>query len=104
MIDGLTAVFRSRTQSEWIKLLDGQDTCCEPVYSPREAVADTAIGMTYHTTPHGPVVFSHVGAAAPANWTPRAAPALGADTDAVLNRMNIEQDLIVQARAVGAIV
>jgi len=39
----MRAIFRSRTRDEWVKLLEGVDTCCEPVKSLSEALADPQV-------------------------------------------------------------
>ena len=39
----LREVFRSRTQAQWIELLDGRDCCCEPVLWPEEAARDKGL-------------------------------------------------------------
>jgi alpha-methylacyl-CoA racemase len=76
--DALAAVFRTRTTSEWVALLDGVDACCEPVLSPAQALA---AGRTVPVDVDGTVVaFAATGldVASPAT---RRAPRLGEHDD-----------------------
>ncbi|OLC84103.1 MAG: hypothetical protein AUH72_02750 [Acidobacteria bacterium 13_1_40CM_4_65_8] len=77
-------IIRGRTRDEWLARFAGADVCLTPVNSLGEALSDPHVeargvvaragGTTYITPPHAAV---------------RPAPALGADTDAVLEEAGI---------------
>ncbi len=90
----LTDIFRQKTQAEWLSLFAGQDACIEPVNTVEEALSDPQIRARGHVReeagrPAGmnsPFVFSRPKRAP--------APALGADTRAVLMEIGISEQEI----------
>src|SRR5262249_1904656 len=92
------AVMRTKTRDQWIAHFDGIDVCLAPVNSLEEALADPHVaargavarqaGTTY-ITPRGAAV--------------RPAPALGADTDDVLDAAGIGADERQRLRAARVI-
>src|SRR5215510_7775411 len=67
VVNAVRQVFRTRTRVEWLERFAGDDVCLTTIYEPEEV----------HRDPH-------VAAAAGRRLPHRDAPALGADTDAVL--------------------
>ena len=92
------AVMRSRSRDEWLARFADADVCLTPIYTLDEALADPQVaarglvshdaGTTYITAPHVEV---------------RRAPALGADTDAVLDAAGIGALERERLRAAGVI-
>lgn len=79
-------VFRTRTRDEWLAFFEGKDVCLSPVNSPAEAFRDPQI------VARGAVVDAPGLRAvrAPFGYPPvslRPAPAVGADTEAVLGAL-----------------
>jgi alpha-methylacyl-CoA racemase len=101
----LGAIFKTRTRAQWCELLEGTDACFAPVLSIEEAP----------THPHNATrgVFVEVnGFAQPAPAprfsrsqpeAPRPPPALGADTQAVLEEAGFDRAAIDALRRAGAI-
>ena len=89
---------RSRSRDEWLARFADADVCLTPIYTLDEALADPQVaarglvsrdaGVTYITAPHAEV---------------RRAPALGADTDAVLEAAGIGEPERARLRAAGVI-
>lgn len=83
VLDEVRAIFRTRTRDEWLAFFEGHDVCLSPVNHPAEAFADP------HVRARGAVLpGSGLRAVrAPFGWpaaTLCPAPAVGADTEAVL--------------------
>ena len=91
-------VMRARTRDEWLALFEGADVCLTTIYKPDEVAADPHViargvvadvsGITHVTPPGGDV---------------RAAPALGAHTDEVLEAAGIDTEQRARLRAAGVI-
>ena len=87
-------IIRGRTRDEWLARFAGADVCLTPVNSLGEGLSDPHVvargvvaragGTTYITPPHAAV---------------RPAPALGADTDAVLEEAGIDGATRARLRA-----
>ena len=89
VVNAVRAVFRTRTRAEWLERFAGDDVCLTTVYEPDEV----------HRDPH-----VAAGAAAARRATPHVdAPALGTDTDAVLDRAGVTADRRASLRAAGVI-
>ena len=96
--DEVRARLRTRTHDQWLAHFDGADVCLTTIYTPEEVAADphvvargvvsTRAGITHVTPPAGEV---------------RSAPALGADTDAVLEAAGIDAAERARLRAKGVI-
>lgn len=86
LADRLAAIFARHPRAHWEAVFDGTDACCAPVLTPEESLA--------HPINRQRGVWHEVDGAlqaAPAPrfegqgpWTPRPAPARGADTEAIL--------------------
>jgi crotonobetainyl-CoA:carnitine CoA-transferase CaiB-like acyl-CoA transferase len=88
-VNTVRAVLRTRTRAEWLERFADDDVCLTTVYEPDEV----------HRDPH-----VAAGAAAARRATPHVdAPALGADTDAVLERAGVTADRRASLRAAGVI-
>ena len=101
----LAAVFRRRTQAEWVETFAAVDACVEPVLAPAEVathplhraranVIDDQEGMGRLRTPLRP-------ADAPA---PGAAPELGAHSQAILAELGFDSSRIEALLSSGAVV
>ncbi len=89
VVNTVRAVLRTRTRAEWLERFADADVCLTTVYEPAEV----------HRDPH-----VAAGAAAARRATPHVdAPALGADTDAVLERAGVTADRRASLRAAGVI-
>jgi alpha-methylacyl-CoA racemase len=89
VVNAVRAVLRTRTRAEWLERFAGDDVCLTTIYEPDEV----------HRDPH-----VAAGAAAARRATPHVdAPALGADTDAVLERAGVTADRRASLRAAGVI-
>ncbi|TAH52369.1 MAG: CoA transferase [Betaproteobacteria bacterium] len=102
----VAAIFRSRTQAQWMAVFDGVDCCVTPVLRLDEAMENRHIrarGMVQEVAgvrQFGPPVrMSGLEAKAPS-----AAPArAGADSDAILQSLGLGALEIARLRAAGAI-
>ena len=81
------ARMRTRSHDSWLAHFDGADVCLTTIYAPEEVAADPHI----------------VARGAMPGGEGRPAPALGADTDAVLEAAGIEAAERVRLRAAGVI-
>jgi alpha-methylacyl-CoA racemase len=102
----LSALFASRPRHEWLDLLEDDQTCVTPVRTASEAVADDDLRTRGVVVEVALADGSTVRAGRPAAWVPvveplRAAPGLGADTDAVLRRLGHDPDAVRASGAVG---
>jgi alpha-methylacyl-CoA racemase len=89
VVNAVRAVLRTRTRAEWLERFAGDDVCLTPIYEPDEVPRDPHVAA---------------GAAAARRATPHVdAPALGADTDAVLERAGVTADRRASLRAAGVI-
>jgi len=77
-------VMRSRTRDEWLAHFAGTDVCLTTIYKPEEVAADP------HVTARGTVTtVAGIRHVTPPGGEVRPAPALGADTDAILDAAGI---------------
>jgi len=79
------AILRTRTRAQWLDQFAGDDVCLTAINTPEEAIADPHLRPT----------------ASKRSSTP--APALGADTDAVLDQAGIDAAARASLRAAGVI-
>jgi crotonobetainyl-CoA:carnitine CoA-transferase CaiB-like acyl-CoA transferase len=88
------AIFKQKTRAEWLALFAGNDACVEPVNSVEEMLADPQVQARGHVRMengrpvgmHSPFVFAR-GERSPA-------PALGADTRALLKDIEVSDEEI----------
>jgi crotonobetainyl-CoA:carnitine CoA-transferase CaiB-like acyl-CoA transferase len=101
----LTTLFGSRPRQDWLDLLEDEDTCVSPVRGTDEALADPDLRTRGVLEPVALADGSTATAARPVAWLPgtsdvQTAPALGADTDAVLAALGLDPAAL---RAQGAL-
>lgn len=104
--DALAAIFRSRSQRDWVAVFDAVDCCVTPVLRLEESLEDAQLqarGMAIEVggvRQFGPAVRM---SAMPAP-SPRPAPAkAGRDTDAILADLGMDGTAIARLRAAGVI-
>jgi crotonobetainyl-CoA:carnitine CoA-transferase CaiB-like acyl-CoA transferase len=97
----LEAVFASRTLAEWEAFLGEADACVAPVRSLEEALARWPGAVREVTGADGRT--SRVVAGPLGDPAPGPAPALGADTDAVLSEIGVTDPERARLRAAGVI-
>lgn len=102
----LAAIFRSRSQRDWVALFDAVDCCVTPVLRLEESLEDAQLrarGMVVEVggvRQFGPAVTM----TAMPSLAARAAPATaGADTDKVLAGLGVSEGTIERLRAAGVI-
>jgi len=110
LFNELRALFKTRTQSEWIELMRDADCCCEPVLSMSEAFAHaqtTAREMISQVmTTSGEPVAQLAPPYKLSDTPPQigvSAPALGAHTDELLEAIGVSAPERERLRAAGAI-
>ena len=91
-------VVRSRTRAEWLERFADADVCLTSVYTPEEATTDPHVAARGVVTPVDGIM--HV---TPPGGEVQPAPALGADTDAVLEDAGIGAAERERLRAAGVI-
>jgi alpha-methylacyl-CoA racemase len=83
VLETVRRLMRTRTRDEWLEVFADLDVCLTPIYSLDEALHDP------HVRARGVVIrvddVTYVGAGRPV----RPAPALGADTDEILNALGL---------------
>ena len=107
LFDQVRAIFKTRSQSEWVELMRDADCCCEPVLSLTEAFehaqtrAREMIRGTEHTKSKELGVAYKMSDAAVQPSTP--APALGENTDEMLASIGISEEERTRFREAGVI-
>lgn len=106
----LRGIFQTKTRDEWAELLQGDDTCCTPVYTAAEAWQDPHIQARQlflnHDHPEAgqirqprfPIQLTETPASVRSP-----APKLGEDTDAILASLGYDRETLSQLRERGAI-
>jgi crotonobetainyl-CoA:carnitine CoA-transferase CaiB-like acyl-CoA transferase len=102
----LAAIFRSRSQRDWVVIFDAVDCCVTPVLRLEESLQDAQLqarGMVLEVggvRQFGPAVRM----TAMPEASMRAAPAkAGADTEAILTGIGVDGEAIARLRAAGVI-
>lgn len=111
VIDGLSAIFSTRTTNEWMKLLDKANVPCAPVHNLAEALAHpqiAAMQMLIDVADGHGRTLPLVGVPLNLSETPakpgRAPPDLGEHTNDILrNILDFDEDKISALRSSGAI-
>jgi alpha-methylacyl-CoA racemase len=85
VLNEVRTAFRTRTRSHWLRRFADDDVCLTEIHTPEEAIAD----------PHVRAPSAEAGSSP--------APALGADTDAVLEQAGIDAGARASLRASGVI-
>ena len=103
--DKLTALFATKTRDEWCALMEMTDVCFAPVLSlaeapqhPHNVERETFLSVGGATQPAPAPRYSATKAD-----TPRPAPAVGADGDAVLAALGYDAERIAALRSGGAV-
>lgn len=96
----LEALFRGKTQREWVALLDGCDCCCEPVRTPEEALADPELGLSLPVVAGAPVLRAELGA--PGAAVEARVSAVGQDGPRVCAELGVPPQLVDAAIQAGA--
>jgi alpha-methylacyl-CoA racemase len=91
------ALMKTRTRAEWLAFFDDVDVCLTPINSVPAALADAEKIAPGSVTRHRGV--SYIGA----RVNVRPAPALGADTDEVLEEAGIDAERRRELRSAGVI-
>ena len=101
----LTELFKSKTRDEWCELLEGTDACFAPILDYQEAIEhehnkarETYIDINGVVQPAPAPRFSHSQGGKPA-----APHAEGADTEAVLADLGLDQSAIDELKANGVL-
>ena len=99
----LETIFRSKTREEWLALFADKDACVEPVNSVEEMLADPQVQARGHVRMEAgkPVGMRSPFVFARQEYSP--APALGADTRALLEEINVSDEEINALAARGII-
>jgi crotonobetainyl-CoA:carnitine CoA-transferase CaiB-like acyl-CoA transferase len=98
LFEQMRAIFKSRTQAEWIELMRDVDACCEPVLSLAEALEQAQVrarAMVQEIQRPAEGIIRQLGFAyklsgTSARWV-RPAPALGQHTDELLAELGIPE-------------
>jgi alpha-methylacyl-CoA racemase len=103
--DKLTALFLTKTRDEWCAVMEMTDVCFAPILSlgeapqhPHNVARETFVSVGGAVQPAPAPRYS-----ATVNDTPRAAPAVGADGDAVLAGLGYDASKIAALREGGAV-
>lgn len=102
VMDELETVFRSKTQAEWVAVLDGVDSCCEPVLTHEEAIQDDVVASDAYEVEGVTCINSHFGAPVAPAWTSR--PDALKDGRSVLESFGVSKDLTEQAVQDGSLI
>jgi crotonobetainyl-CoA:carnitine CoA-transferase CaiB-like acyl-CoA transferase len=84
LIEEVRGIFRTRTSDDWLRLFDAREVCLSPLNTAADVLADPHVAARGLVSPdsHGVRAFRSPFVAEPVALAP--APALGADTAAVL--------------------
>ena len=102
----LAAMFRSRTQRDWVAIFDAVDCCVTPVLRLEESLEDAQLqarGMVVEVAgvrQFGPAVRMTAMPSSAARAAPSEA---GADTEAILASQGVDAATIERLRAAGVI-
>jgi len=106
----VAAVFRERTRDEWAQFASEHDCCLEPILDLDEVLESDLVqarGMVVELDQPGIGPVKQVGSPLKLSRTPPdttgAAPALGADTDAVLAAAGYDDETIAGLREDGVL-
>jgi crotonobetainyl-CoA:carnitine CoA-transferase CaiB-like acyl-CoA transferase len=100
-MDELEALFKTRAAAEWVSLCEGHDTCLTLVRTPAEAMADPLFSPTVNKVGGFTVISADLGG--PSEVPERPPSALGADAQQVMQRLQINGDVVQSAIESGAL-
>jgi alpha-methylacyl-CoA racemase len=93
VVSEVRAVMRGQTRDEWLARFAGDDVCLTTIYMPEDVAGDPHVAARGEVFGLGPVAGSER----------RSAPALGADTDTVLEEAGVTADARARLRAAAVI-
>ena len=107
LFEAVRAIFKSRTQSEWVDLMRDADCCCEPVLSMSEAFEHQQTRARDMVREIRGAKFKQLGFSYKMSDTPAGdnnqAPALGQNTDELLAALGVSDDERVRLSRAGVI-
>ena len=101
----LAAIFRSRSQREWVEIFDAVDCCVTPILRLEESLEDAQLTARKMVVEVGGVrQFGPAVRMTAMHTSMRAAPArAGSDTDAILSSLGVDATTIASLRAAGVV-
>jgi crotonobetainyl-CoA:carnitine CoA-transferase CaiB-like acyl-CoA transferase len=107
LFDEVRAIFKARTQDEWVKMMADSDCCCEPVLSMSEAFEHAQTHAREMVREAQVANTKQLSAAYKLSDTPprfnSSAPALGEHTDEMLAALGISKEDCERLRGAGVI-
>ncbi|MFY9556088.1 MAG: CaiB/BaiF CoA-transferase family protein [Blastocatellia bacterium] len=108
LFEEVRAIFKSRTQSEWVALMRDADCCCEPVLSMTEAFEHEQTRAREMVREVAGAKFKQLGSSYKMSGTPardrNAAPALGENTAELLAAFGMSKEELKRLSDAGIIV
>ncbi|MFY9574873.1 MAG: CaiB/BaiF CoA-transferase family protein, partial [Blastocatellia bacterium] len=108
LFEEVRAIFKSRTQSEWVALMRDADCCCEPVLSMTEAFEHEQTRAREMVREVAGAKFKQLGSSYKMSGTPardrNAAPALGENTAELLAAFGMSKQELKRLSDAGIIV
>ena len=110
LFEEVAAIFKSKSQAEWVELMQDADCCCEPVLSMAEAFDHPQARAREMVRKFGVSMsetMSHLGFAYKMSLTPprttTGSPALGQDSQDLLRQIGLSDDEIQNLRKSGIV-
>jgi len=110
LFEEVAAIFKSKSQAEWVELMQDADCCCEPVLSMAEAFDHPQARAREMVRKFGDSMsetMSHLGFAYKMSLTPprttTGSPALGQDSQDLLRQIGLSDDEIQNLRKSGIV-
>jgi len=110
LFEEVAAIFKSKSQAEWVELMQDADCCCEPVLSMAEAFDHPQARAREMVRKFGVSMsetMSHLGFAYKMSLTPprttTGSPALGQDSQDLLRQIGLSDDEIQNLRKRGIV-
>ncbi len=110
MIEDIAAIFRQKTQAEWISYFAARDCCCEPILNLAEVMDDLGVyarQMVVELVHESWGAYKQLGIAPKFSLTPGIirshAPELGEHTDKILLELGYSRHQIEELRSEGVV-